>query len=118
MDDSTRKNSPDDQDGDQKSQQSGASSSEFTQPSSASREQDQRNKYDYSIPRSDPLHQTLEGRPAEPQHPSDAQTTRVTSPTIPNPLPVVPSPQIQQPSLDAVAPRMPPPRSAPRPNYL
>src|SRR5713226_3178240 len=116
MDDSTHKNSPENQDEDQNSQQRGASSTEFTQLSSASREQDQRKKYDYSIPRSDPLDQTLEGRSAEPEQPSVAQTTRVTSPTIPSPVPAIPSPQIQQPSIGAVAPRMPLPRPAPRPN--
>src|SRR5258708_3986663 len=115
MDDSTHKSSPDTQDGDENSRQSGASSTEFTQLSSASREQDQRKKYEYSIPRSDPLDQTIEGRSAEP---SQGQTTRVTSPTIPNPVPVIPSPQSQQPSIGTVAPRMPPPRRAPRPNYL
>src|SRR5258708_6589201 len=124
MDDSTHKSSPDTQDGHQKSQQSGASSTEFTQPSSASREEEQRKKYEYSIPRSDPLDQTLEGRsagqvqPPVAQQPSVDQTTRITSPTIPGPVPIVPSPQIQQPSGAVIAPRQPAARPAARPNYL
>src|SRR5579859_59524 len=102
MDDATRKNSSDEQPPDEK--RSGASSTEFTQQSPTTREQERQNRYNYAIPRSDPLDQTLEGRTAGP-----SKTMHTASPVIPSPAPI----QSAQPAYTSSQPPQPPPPGQP-----
>src|SRR5258706_1275605 len=105
MEDPTRKTLPDDAETpppdqpNEKNIQRGASESEFTV---VSNRHDDPKKYQYAIPPSDPLEQTVEGRIT---YPEESNTTRATTPTIQQPIP------------DSGRASVPAPYDAPPPTY-